>query len=46
MRWAMGFAAEFVERLESQERTNRALTYRMFGQIADPPDEAAMAPRW
>jgi hypothetical protein len=38
------FRAEFAERLESQERTNRALSYRMFGQIADPPDEAAMVP--
>jgi hypothetical protein len=39
------FRAQFAERLESQERTNRALSYRMFRQIADPPDEAAMAPR-
>jgi hypothetical protein len=38
------FRAEFAERLESQERTNRGLSYRMFGQIADPPDETAMVP--
>lgn len=33
-----------AERLESQERVNRGLMYRVFGEIADPPDEAAMAP--
>jgi Domain of unknown function (DUF222) len=38
------FRTELAERLETQERTNRALMYRMFGQIADPPDETAMAP--
>jgi hypothetical protein len=38
------FRVEMAERLETQERTNRGLSYRMFGQIADPPDEAAMAP--
>jgi len=38
------FRVELAERLETQERTNRGLMYRMFGQIADPPDEAAMAP--
>jgi hypothetical protein len=38
------FRAEFAERLESQERTNRGLSYRVFGQIADPPDETAMVP--
>jgi len=38
------FRAELAERLEAQERTNRGLMYRMFGEIADPPDETAMAP--
>ncbi len=38
------FRVELGERLETQERTNRALMYRVFGEIADPPDEAAMAP--
>jgi uncharacterized protein DUF222 len=38
------FRTELAERLETQERTNRGLMYRTFGQIADPPDEAAMAP--
>ena len=36
---------EMTEHLETQERTNRALMYRMFGQIADPADETAMTPR-
>ena len=38
------FRVEMAERWETQERTNRALMYRMFGEIADPPDETAMAP--
>jgi hypothetical protein len=38
------FRTELAERLETQDRTNRALMYRVFDQIADPPDEAAMAP--
>ena len=38
------FRVEMAERLETQERTNRGLMYRVFGQIADPPDETAMAP--
>ncbi|MDT5281731.1 MAG: hypothetical protein QOJ20_2926, partial [Mycobacterium sp.] len=38
------FRVELAERLETQERTNRGLMYRAFGQIADPPDEAGMAP--
>jgi Domain of unknown function (DUF222) len=38
------FRAELIERLETQERANRGLMYRMFGEIADPPDEAGMAP--
>src|SRR5829696_978078 len=38
------FRAELAERLETQERTNRGLSYRFFGELASPPDEAAMAP--
>jgi hypothetical protein len=38
------FRVEFAERLETQQRTNRGLSYRMFGEIADPPDETAMVP--
>ena len=38
------FRVEMAERLETQERTNRGLMYRFFGEIADPPDEAAMVP--
>jgi hypothetical protein len=38
------FRAELAERLETQERTNRGLMYRAFGEMADPPDEAGMAP--
>jgi hypothetical protein len=37
------FRAELAERLETQERINRGLVYRVFGEIADPPDETAMA---
>ena len=40
------FRVELAERLETQERTNRGLMYRVFGQIADPPDETAMARCW
>jgi hypothetical protein len=36
------FRVEMAERLESQERTNRGLMYRVFAQIADPPDEVAL----
>jgi hypothetical protein len=38
------FRSQMAEWLETQDRTNRGLTYRMFGEIAEPPDEAAMAP--
>src|SRR6185437_515251 len=34
------FRVDIAERLETQERTNRGLMYRIFGEIADPPDEA------
>jgi uncharacterized protein DUF222 len=33
------FRVDVAERLETQERTNRGLMYRYFGEIADPPDE-------
>jgi hypothetical protein len=39
------FRVEMAEWLETQERTNRGLMYRFFGQIAQPPDESAMAPQ-
>jgi hypothetical protein len=32
------FRVDIAERLETQERTNRGLMYRFFGEIADPPD--------
>jgi len=38
------FRVELAERLETQERANRGLTYRVFGEIADPPDEVAYVP--
>ncbi|WP_102142247.1 13E12 repeat family protein [Mycobacterium hubeiense] len=38
------FRVELAERLETQERLNRGLMYRVFGEIADPPDETAMVP--
>ncbi len=34
------FRLDVAERLETQERTNRGLMYRIFGEIADPPDES------
>ena len=40
------FRMEMAERLETQERTNRGLMYRTFGQLADPPDESGSAPGW
>ena len=33
------FRIDVAARLETQERTNRGLMYRVFGEIADPPDE-------
>ena len=38
------FRAEMAERLETQERSNRGLMYRVFGEIADPPDQTVMVP--
>lgn len=36
------FRLDVAERLETQERTNRGLMYRFFGELADPPDETGM----
>jgi hypothetical protein len=33
------FRLDVAERLETQERVNRGLMYRIFAEIADPPDE-------
>jgi Domain of unknown function (DUF222) len=38
------FRVEVAERLEHQQRTNRGLMYRMFGEIGDPPDELGCLP--
>jgi hypothetical protein len=34
------FRVDVAERLETQERLNRGLMYRVFAEIADPPDES------
>ncbi|WP_144418252.1 HNH endonuclease signature motif containing protein [Mycobacterium sp. EPa45] len=36
------FRIEVAERLEHQQRTNRGLSYRMFGEIAEPVDGGGM----
>jgi len=38
------FRVQMAEHLETQERTNRGLMYRVFGEIADPPDEVEYVP--
>lgn len=38
------FRVEVAERLETQHRTNRGLMYRIFGEIADPPDGPGVLP--
>ena len=38
------FRVDVADRLEKQERTNRGLMYRIFGEIADPPDETGFVP--
>ena len=35
------FRVELAERLETQQRTNHGLMYRVFGQLADPPDDTS-----
>ncbi|OBI71493.1 13E12 repeat family protein [Mycobacterium sp. E740] len=41
-----GFRLAMAERFEHQQRTNRGLMYRVFGELARPPDEAGPAPGW
>jgi hypothetical protein len=40
--WLIGnsFRVDVADRLETQERVNRGLMYRIFAELADPPDEA------
>ena len=38
------FRVDVAERLETQDRTNRGLMYRFFGEIADPPDGTGFVP--
>jgi hypothetical protein len=38
------FRVEMAERLETQERSNRGLMYRVFGEIAAPPDDIGFVP--
>ncbi len=38
------FRVEVAERLETQERTNRGLMYRLFAEIAEPPDGSESIP--
>ncbi|BBY07594.1 hypothetical protein MNVI_29120 [Mycobacterium noviomagense] len=38
------FRVDVAERLETQHRVNRGLTYRFFGELADPPDETGAVP--
>lgn len=40
------FRMAMAERVETQERVNRGVMYRVFGQLADPPDEPGSAPGW
>src|SRR5690625_2069289 len=37
------FHIAFAERLENQERINRGLMYRVFGELCDPPDSNRVA---
>jgi hypothetical protein len=38
------FRVEVAERLETQDRTNRGLMYRLFAEIAEPPDGSQCLP--
>ena len=38
------FRVDVAERLEIQDRANRGLMYRFFGEIADPPDDTECIP--
>ncbi len=37
-RVGQGFRVEVAQRLETQDRVNRGLSYRVFGELAEPPD--------
>jgi Domain of unknown function (DUF222) len=39
------FRVDIAERLETQHRTNRGLMYRIFVEIADPPDDTGSIPQ-
>jgi len=39
------FRVDIAERLETQHRTNRGLMYRIFAEIADPPDDTGSIPQ-
>src|ERR1700753_2406176 len=39
------FRVDVAARLETQERANRGLMYRIFAEIADPPDETGSIPQ-
>ena len=38
------FRVKVADRLETQDRVNRGLMYRLFGEIADPPDGSQSVP--
>ena len=38
------FRVKVADRLETQDRVNRGLMYRFFGEIADPPDGSEFVP--
>ena len=38
------FRVNVAERLETQDRVNRGLMYRLFGEIAEPPDGSGYVP--
>jgi hypothetical protein len=42
--FGIDFRVKVAERLETQERVNRGLMYRFFGEIADPPDGTGFLP--
>ena len=39
------FRVDVAERLETQERANRGFMYRIFAEIADPPDDTGCIPQ-
>src|ERR1700756_3713453 len=38
------YRVEVADRLETQDRTNRGLMYRLFAEIAEPPDGSECLP--